>query len=123
MEQKTVLIVDDTPENIDLLAGILKPLYTVKAARAGKIGLKIAASAKPPQIILLDIKMPEMDGFEVCAELKANADTAHIPVVFLSADIGAPEKEKGDVLGAAGYLEKPFNVDELLNTVATLLAD
>lgn len=123
MDQKTILIIDDTPENIDLLAGILKPIYTVKAARAGKIGLKIAASPKPPQLILLDIKMPEMDGFEVCEQLKANPDTASIPIILLSADIGNKEKERGAQFGVNGYLVKPFNVDELLSTVAMLLSD
>ena len=82
-EKQTVLIVDDTPANIDVLVGILKENYTVKAAINGRMALKIAKEA-PPDLILLDIMMPEIDGFEVCRLLKDDFTTKHIPVIFVT---------------------------------------
>lgn len=122
MAQKSILIIDDTPENIDLLAGILKPEFTVKAATSGRIGLKIASS-RPPDLILLDIRMPEMDGFEVCQTLKTEAGTAGIPVLFLSADAGQKEQDRAEQLGAEGVLEKPVDASILKRRIAELMPD
>lgn len=113
MDKKTILVVDDMAENIDLLVGLLKEQYTVKAARAGQVALKIAQSPNPPDLVLLDIIMPGMDGFEVCQELKNNPATAAIPVIFLSGEIGAEERERGADLGAADYLTKPVEPGKL----------
>ena len=82
MERKTVLVVDDSPENLTIMTEILKPFYLVKAAPKGVIALKIAMTK--PDLILLDIIMPEMDGFEVCRALKEKAETNEIPVIFIS---------------------------------------
>ena len=83
-ERPVVLAVDDTPENLDVVKGILVPDYRVKAATSGAAALRIVEK-QPPDIILLDIMMPEMSGLEVCRRLKANPLTADIPVIFLTA--------------------------------------
>lgn len=122
MDKQTLLVVDDTPENIDLLIGLLKEQYLIKAARNGRLALKIARLPNPPDLVLLDIQMPEMDGFEVCAELKNNPSTAKIPVIFISGDIGDDERRKGDELGAVGYLTKPIEPHKLKSAIDTALA-
>ena len=81
----TVLVVDDTPANVTLMSGLLQQDYTVKAAINGEKALKIAFGEQPPDLILLDIMMPEMDGYEVCQRLKADPATRAIPVLFLTA--------------------------------------
>lgn len=102
----TILVVDDTPENIDVLRGILGAEYTLKVANSGLLALKIAA-AQPPDLILLDIMMPEMDGYEVCRQLKADPRTAAIPVIFITARAETEDEVQGLVLGAVDYLTKP----------------
>lgn len=122
MDKRTVLVVDDAPENIDLLVGLLKEQYIVKAARNGPVALKIAHSASPPDLVLLDIIMPEMDGFEVCRELKGDPVTAAIPVIFLSGDIGAEERSRGAELGAVDYLTKPVEPAKLSVAIESAMA-
>jgi putative two-component system response regulator len=122
MDKQTILVVDDAPENIDLLVGLLKGKYTVKAARSGQVALKIAQSPNPPDLVLLDISMPGMDGFEVCRQLKNNSATAAIPVIFLSGEAGAGEKERGTALGAADYLTKPVEPSKLNAAIDAALA-
>jgi putative two-component system response regulator len=122
VDKQTVLVVDDAPENIDLVVGILKEQYTVKAARNGQVALKIARSPNPPALILLDIVMPDMDGFEVCHELKADLATAVIPVIFLSGEIGAEERRRGTELGAVDYLTKPVDPAKLSVAIESALA-
>ena len=100
------MVVDDTPENIDVLRGILGAEYTLKVANSGLLALKIAA-AQPPDLILLDIMMPEMDGYEVCRQLKADPRTAAIPVIFITARAETEDEVQGLVLGAVDYLTKP----------------
>jgi len=102
----TILVVDDTPENIDVLRGILGAEYTLKVANSGLLALKIAA-AQPPDLILLDIMMPGMDGYEVCRQLKADPRTAAIPVIFITARAETEDEVQGLVLGAVDYLTKP----------------
>ena len=121
MDKKVILVVDDAPENIDLLVGLLKEQYIVKAALNGKIALKIAQSPKPPHLVLLDIVMPGMDGLEVCKELKGNSKTAHIPVVFLSGQAGEEECERGMELGGSAYLKKPVEPKSLFSVIEILL--
>ena len=104
----TILVVDDVPDDIVILEEILKKEYQVKAVTNGEAALKIARSDNPPDLILLDIIMPGMDGFEVCRNLKQDAEGAMIPVIFLTAK-GMPADEKmGFELGAVDYIKKPI---------------
>ena len=117
----TILVVDDIPENIDILRGILNSKYNIKAAISGKTALAIAASDSPPDIILLDVVMPDMDGFEVCRKLRETRASSELPVIFLTAET---EKEKlitGFRMGGQDYITKPFNPEELLSRVETHL--
>ena len=104
-----ILVVDDTPENIDVINGVLGDRYRLKVALHGKKALKIAESDNPPDLILLDIMMPEMDGYEVCQRLKQNDRTASIPVVFLTAKSEIADEAKGFELGAVDYITKPIS--------------
>ena len=104
----TVLVVDDTVENIDVLRSILGDKYKIKVALNGEKALKITGK-KPPDIILLDVMMPEMGGYEVCRRLKANENTQNIPVIFVTGHQDAEEIEKGMALGAVDYLSKPVD--------------
>ena len=116
-----ILIVDDTPANLKLLSNILsQDGYRVRAARSGEMALDSVESA-PPELILLDIKMPEMDGYEVCATLKANKDTANIPVIFISALNDIEDIIKAFDLGGVDYIMKPFKFREVLARVDSQL--
>lgn len=106
--RQTILVVDDMPTNIDILAGLLSDKYKVKAARSGSKALDIVRSAKPPDLILLDVVMPEMNGYEVCEALKADPDTAQIPVIFVTSLNDEEDEEKGLKMGAVDYITKPF---------------
>lgn len=105
----TVLVVDDEPANIDLLKGILPPECKVKVAISGEKALKIAQKEPHPDLVFLDVMMPEMDGYEVCRQLKADPATAGIPVVFLSGHTDEAERQKGLALGAVEFLSKPID--------------
>lgn len=105
----TVLLVDDVPENIDHLGSILSSEYKIKVAVNGERALKIAGSSEPPDIILLDIMMPEMDGYEVCRRLKANKKTEDIPIIFVTAKSDEEDEAKGFSIGAVDYITKPYN--------------
>ena len=109
MPDKTILIVDDTPTNIAAALSILKDQYRTRVATSGARALEQAGASEKPDLILLDVTMPEMDGYEVCARLKANPDTAEIPIVFLTARTDAEDEAKGFELGAVDYIHKPFN--------------
>lgn len=117
-----VLVVDDTPENIDILSGILKPHYKVKAALNGKKALSIAAGEDRPDIILLDIMMPEVDGYEVCRALKANPLTMNIPIIFITGKNEEKDEEKGLRLGAVDYITKPITPAIVLARVSTQIS-
>lgn len=108
-ERKTILIVDDTPANVSLLNSILKDQYKTKIATNGEKALQLASSDTPPDIILLDIMMPEMDGYEVCERLKAQEATADIPIVFLTAKVAVEDETRGLALGAVDYITKPIS--------------
>jgi len=108
MEKLCVLIVDDTPANIDVLVGMLSPHYRCKIATSGQKALTAVYENEPPDLILLDIMMPEMDGFEVCAKLKENPAANDIPIIFISAMDQAEDQIKGLKLGADDYITKPF---------------
>jgi phosphoserine phosphatase RsbU/P len=105
----SILVVDDTPANLTLMTGLLQDDYQVRAATSGQKALKIVSSDNPPDLILLDIMMPEMDGYEVCRRLKADEKTREIPIIFLTAMSEAEDEEKGLRLGAVDYITKPVS--------------
>ena len=105
----TVLVVDDTPDNLALISMLLKDVYNVKVAVSGEKALKIAFAAKPPDLILLDIMMPQMDGYEVCRQLKAAAATRDLPVIFVTARADEEDEQIGLELGAVDYITKPIS--------------
>lgn len=112
-----ILIVDDQPENIKILTKMLSRAgYKLRQAINGKLAL-ISASSKPPDLILLDIMMPEMDGYEVCRRLKENIETSEIPIIFLSALDELSNKMKGFEVGGVDYITKPFQFQEVLMRV------
>jgi diguanylate cyclase (GGDEF) domain len=97
--------------NIRILANLLKDDYTIQIANRGQKALDIARGSQPPDLILLDIMMPEMDGYQVCRELKNNQATSHIPVIFVTAMDEVENQKKGLSLGAVDYITKPFDAD------------
>lgn len=121
-DQATILVVDDTPENIDVLAGILKADYKIRAARNGAMALKIANMVPQPDLILLDIMMPGIDGYEVCRQLKAALNTRQIPVIFVTAKISPADELEGLSLGAVDYITKPVSPPVVKQRVQTHLA-
>jgi len=120
--EATILAVDDTPDSLALLAEILTAAgYQVRPADNGEMALA-AVTANPPDLILLDVRMKGVDGFEVCRRLKAREETRHIPIILISAFADAKEMMAGLQLGAADYISKPFQAEELLIRVKTHLA-
>lgn len=115
-----ILIVDDTPENLDVLRGILQEDYTVNAAISAKQALKILSKIKP-DIILLDVMMPEMDGYELCEVLKRDPLTRAIPVIFVTAKDQISDETKGFELGAVDYITKPVSPPIVRARVSTHL--
>lgn len=116
-----ILVVDDTPENLRLLAGILSEKgYQVRPVPNGKLALS-AAQKIPPDLVLLDIMMPEMDGYQVCQQLKASEITKDIPVIFISAINDVLDKVKAFAVGGVDFITKPFQVEEVLARIETHL--
>ena len=115
--KKTILVVDDAPANIQLLSGILREKYKVKAATSSAKALKIANGDPAPDLILLDVVMPETDGYQVCRTLRDSPLTASIPVIFISGNLDQAAREKGMAAGAADYLGKPVDPEELLTRI------
>lgn len=118
---KIVLIVDDEPGNIELLRGVLPAGLQIKVAIRGDKALGIARKAPPPDLIFLDVMMPEMDGYEVCRQLKADPATSSIPVAFLSGHTSEDEKSKGLALGACTFLSKPIDPMAIRKVVLDVL--
>lgn len=121
-DKATVLVVDDTPANLSLMTGLLRDIYKVKAAIDGEKALRIAQSDAPPDLILLDIMMPGMDGYEVCRRLQANPVTRDIPIIFLTAKAGIEDEKMGLELGAVDYITKPISPPIVLARVRNHLA-
>jgi len=122
MSKPTILVVDDTPDNIDLLCAVLEKDYRTKIAVSGERALKIAAGAAKPDLILLDIMMPGMSGYEVCQALKADAATRDIPVIFVTAMSEVADEQLGLSLGAVDYITKPISAPIVLARIKTQLA-
>jgi putative two-component system response regulator len=121
-DKPTILIVDDTPDNIMLLSRLLKDKYHTKVANNGSTALQIAASSPDLDLVLLDVMMPGMDGYETCRQLKANPATADIPVIFLTAKNQVEDEAMGLSVGAVDYLGKPISPPILFARVATHLS-
>ena len=120
MGQPTVLVVDDDKINLSLLTGLLQDDYRVLLAKTGEQCLRRMSGAELPDVVVLDILLPDLDGYEVCRRLKADPRTRDVPVVFASVKNSAEEREHGLALGAAAYLGKPFEPAEVRACVAEL---
>ncbi|MBU6260884.1 MAG: two-component system response regulator [Burkholderiales bacterium] len=121
MNQQTILIVDDNPENLTVLGELLVSRYTVRAANSGLRALQLARQAPLPDLILLDVMMPNMNGYEVLEQLRAAPETSEIPVIFITAMNSAGEEEHGLAAGAVDYITKPLSPAVALARVRTHL--
>lgn len=121
MNSATILIVDDEPANLSLLTHLLRPLYHVRAANSGGGALRVAGSEPRPDLILLDVMMPGMDGYEVLERLRKDPATADIPVIFVTALAELDDEERGLAQGAADYIAKPIKPALVLARVRTQL--
>jgi phosphoserine phosphatase RsbU/P len=108
-QKKTVLLVDDAPANIQIVNSILKDIYKIRIATSGVKALELAKVTPPPDLILLDVMMPEMDGYEVCTHLKLDPATRDIPVIFLTGQTEVEDETRGFEVGAVDYIHKPFS--------------
>ncbi len=120
-EKKTLLIVDDVLDNLALMTGLLKDQYKVKVANSGEKALRLVREGVPPDLILLDIMMPGLSGYEVCQQLKADPATRPIPIIFLTALSSAEDERKGLEMGGADYITKPISPPIVLARVKTQL--
>lgn len=120
LTQCTILIVDDSPDNIAFMSQGLAQFYRIKAARSGKVALEILAQ-HPIDLVLLDIVMPEMSGYEVIHQIKQNPKTQHIPVIFLTGKSHPEDEQLGFELGAVDYVFKPVSIPLLKSRVQTHL--
>jgi cyclic di-GMP phosphodiesterase len=119
VETATILIVDDTPANIDVLRELLRERYSIKVATHGSRALEIVAGPAPPDLVLLDIMMPGIDGYEVCRRMKAAEGTRHIPVIFVTAIDDIENEARGFEAGCVDYIIKPVSEPLVLARVAT----
>jgi len=108
MNRAKILVVDDVPENIHTLKNLLKDDYTIAAATNGQKAIEIAQKEPLPDLIILDILMPQMDGYEVCQKLKSIEATQDIPIIFVTSLSDADEQDRGIALGAVDYISKPI---------------
>ena len=121
-KKSRVLLVDDQPENIDILANVLGEDYQVLVALNGAKALEIAGKTDSPDLILLDVMMPEMDGYEVCRRLQESEDTREIPIIFVTAMSDVEDETKGFALGAVDFITKPLSPSIVRARVHTQLA-
>lgn len=122
MTEKTILVVDDETSNIDIVKNVLSNKYKIKAATSGERAIMVAQKAPQPDLILLDIMMPGMDGYQACKQLKLNPQTRNIPVIFVSAKVTPDEKQRGMDIGALAYVTKPIQPNDLIETVDTIIS-
>jgi CheY-like chemotaxis protein len=118
---QTILIIDDTTMNIQLMQSVLADKYHVKAATSGARGIRVANREPRPALILLDIQMPEMNGFEVCEQLKSDDSTKGIPIVFLTGNDSEIERSRAVELGASDFLVRPVEPEEIYACLERLL--
>ena len=118
---ETILVVDDSVENLQVLTALLRDKYKVKVAKSGSKAIEILETDSSVDLILLDIMMPEMDGYEVCEKIKSSSSTAKIPVIFLTALNESSDETKGFKAGGADFITKPFNADVVLARIKTHL--
>ena len=116
-DKKKILLVDDAPENISVLMAALKSDFKVVPALNGEKALSVAQKENPPDIILLDVMMPGMDGYEVCKKLKADEKTKNIPVIFVTGMDGKDDTSRGLELGAVDYITKPVDPVKVMTVV------
>jgi putative two-component system response regulator len=121
-ERPVILVVDDTPDNLALMSELLRAEYRVKVATSGEKALELARAEPMPDLILLDVMMPVMDGYAVCASLKSDAATRDLPVVFLTAMSDAEDERRGLELGAVDYILKPISAPGFLARIKNHLA-
>lgn len=121
-KKPTILVVDDNPLNIHVLADALKEDYRIKVATSGEKALDIIKNSEIPDLVILDVMMPNIDGYEVCRRLKENDSTSDIPVIFITAKSDAADEEQGLELGAVDYISKPFNLATVRARIKTHLA-
>ena len=119
--KQTILVIDDAPENLAVINALLREFYHVKVTTKGVDGLRVAQSLPQPDLILLDIMMPDVDGYEVCRQLKANPVTENIPVIFLTAKIHMEDEQHGFDVGAVDYIVKPISPPIVLARIQTHL--
>lgn len=121
MDKARILVVDDTPANLEILTELLTPEYRVSAATNGFDAIRLASAEDQPSLILLDIMMPDMNGYQVCEKLKSQEGTRRIPIIFVTSLDAVQSEEKGLALGAADYITKPFSPSIILARVKTHL--
>src|SRR5688572_26851494 len=122
-DQKLILVVDDTPTNIAMISALMKEDgYRTKIATNGEKALEIAGAGDLPDLILLDIMMPGIDGYQVCERLKASPATSQVPVIFLTGKTDAADEQRGFAVGAVDYIHKPFSPPIVRARVKTHLA-
>jgi putative two-component system response regulator len=120
-QKHTILIVDDSPAALKLMTGVLSPHYRTRVASVAAKAVEIAATPPLPDLVLLDIEMPEMDGYEVCRRLKADPVTSGIPVIFLTAKTGVSDEQKAFDAGCVDYITKPMSAPVIHARVKTHL--
>jgi diguanylate cyclase (GGDEF)-like protein len=118
-ERVKILLVDDSPTNLMILGGILSPDYDILVAPSGSAALEIAQGLEPPDLILLDVEMPGLDGYAVCQILKESSQTSNIPIIFVTAVEGSQAETKGFELGAVDYITKPYSTPVVRARVKT----
>ena len=122
LRRPTILVADDSPQNIELLSRVLGQEYRIKVATSGEKALKIAYSDEPPDLILLDIMMPDLSGLQVCQRIKANPDRRRIPIIFVTAMTTVEDESLGLAMGAVDYISKPISPPLVQARVRTHLA-
>lgn len=120
-DKPLILLIDDAPDNLQLMSAVLGESFDIRVANRGPLGLTLAKRKPQPEVILLDVMMPEMDGYEVLSRLQADEDTAHIPVIFMTAKSDEADEQKGLALGAVDYLSKPIKPAVTVSRIKTQL--
>ena len=121
-DKATILVVDDSPDTRNLIVTLLENDYKVTATNNGKEALELAQSNTPPDLIMLDIMMPDVSGYDVCRQLKEDSRTCNIPVIFISAMAGEGNEAQGRALGAVGFLTKPLDPRDVVAQVKEYFA-